>query len=58
MKKLLVAMLCLLSFFPTVAQNKVQWGLEVGAGMSAWMGKDADGSKPLFNPKVGVTLDM
>ncbi|MDN0071130.1 porin family protein [Bacteroides caecigallinarum] len=58
MKKLLVAMLCMLSFFPAVAQNKVQWGMEVGAGMSAWMGKNADGSKPLFNPKVGVTLDI
>ena len=51
-------MLCILSFFPAVAQNKVQWGMEVGAGMSAWMGKNADGSKPLFNPKVGVTLDI
>ena len=29
MKKLLVAMLCLLSFFPTVAQNKVQWVRQV-----------------------------
>lgn len=58
MKKLLVAMLCMLSFFPAVAQNKVQWGMEVGVGMSAWMGKNADGSKPLFNPKVGVTLDI
>ena len=58
MKKLLVTMLCMLSFFPAVAQNKVQWGMEVGAGMSAWMGKNADGSKPLFNPKVGVTLDI
>ena len=58
MKKLLVTMLCMLPFFPAVAQNKVQWGMEVGVGMSAWMGKNADGSRPLFNPKVGVTLDI
>lgn len=58
MKKLIVVMLCILSFFPAVSQNKVQWGVEVGAGMSGWMGKNSDGSKPLFNHKVGVTLDI
>lgn len=58
MKKLIIMIVCVLSSFSAVAQNKVQWGVEVGAGMSAWMGKDADGSKPLFNPKVGITLDI
>ena len=55
MKKLLVVIACVLSTFSVIAQNKVQWGVEVGGGLSAWMGKGADGSKPLFNPKVGVT---
>ncbi len=58
MKKLLVVIACVLSTFSVIAQNKVQWGVEVGGGLSAWMGKGADGSKPLFNPKVGVTLDI
>ena len=26
--------------------------------MSTWMGKDANGSNPLFNPKVGVGIDV
>ncbi|WP_299233358.1 porin family protein [uncultured Bacteroides sp.] len=58
MKKLFIVIVGILSIFPVVAQNKVKWGIEVGAGMSAWMGKSADGSKPLFNHKVGVTLDI
>lgn len=58
MKKLIIMALCVLSTFSVAAQNKVQWGIEVGAGLSTWMGKNADGSKPLFNPKVGVTMDI
>lgn len=58
MKKFIVLFLCILSAFSSVAQNKVKWGVEVGAGLSTWMGKSADGSNPLFNHKVGVTLDI
>lgn len=58
MKKLVVMVVCVLTTFVATAQNKVTWGMEVGAGMSAWMGKHADGSKPLFNPKVGLTIDI
>lgn len=58
MRKLIIALLCVLSVVPAISQNRVKWGVEVGAGMSAWMGEYADGSKPLFNPKVGVTLDI
>lgn len=58
MKKLVMMIVCFLSTIVVTAQNKVTWGMEVGAGLSGWMGKHADGSKPLFNPKVGVTIDI
>ena len=34
MKKLIIMALCVLSAFSATAQNKVQWGIEVGAGLS------------------------
>lgn len=58
MKKLIMMVVCALFVFTATAQTKVTWGMEVGAGLSGWMGKHADGSKPLFNPKVGVTIDI
>ena len=58
MKKLLIVIFSVMFYLPVVAQTKVQWGVEVGGGMSAWMGKNGDGCKPLFNHKVGVTLDI
>ena len=32
--------------------------MKLGLGMSTWMGKDAGGSSPLFNQKVGVGIDI
>ena len=32
--------------------------MELGLGMSTWMGKDAGDSSPLFNQKVGVGIDV
>lgn len=58
MKKLILMVVCILSAFAATAQSKVTWSMEVGAGMSAWMGNDADGSNALFNPKVGVGIDI
>lgn len=58
MKKLVLMVVCILSTFTVIAQNKVTWGMEVGAGFSGWIGKHNDGSKPLFNPKVGMTIDI
>ena len=48
----------LFSMLTVTAQTKVTWSMELGLGMSTWMGKDANGSNPLFNPKVGVGIDV
>lgn len=58
MKKFLLMMICLFSMLTVTAQTKVTWSMELGLGMSTWMGKDANGSNPLFNPKVGVGIDV
>ena len=58
MKKFLLIVVCIFSTLTVAAQTKVTWSLELGLGMSTWMGKDADGSNPLFNPKVGVGIDV
>ena len=58
MKKFLLMMVCLFSMLTVTAQTKVTWSMELGLGMSTWMGKDANGSNPLFNPKVGVGIDV
>ena len=58
MKKFLLIAVCMFSTLVAAAQTKVTWSLELGLGMSTWMGKDADGSNPLFNPKVGVGIDV
>lgn len=58
MKKFLLMMVCLFSILTVTAQTKVTWSMELGLGMSTWMGKDANGSNPLFNPKVGVGIDV
>lgn len=58
MKKFLLMMVCLFSMLTITAQTKVTWSMELGLGMSTWMGKDANGSNPLFNPKVGVGIDV
>jgi len=58
MKKLILLVVCICSMFTATAQTKVTWSMELGLGMSTWMGKNADGSNPLFNTKVGVGLDV
>lgn len=58
MKKFLLMMVCLFSMLTVTAQTKVTWSMELGLGMSTWMGKDANGSNLLFNPKVGVGIDV
>lgn len=58
MKKFLLMMVCLFSMLTVTAQTKVTWSMELGLGMSTWMGKDANDSNPLFNPKVGVGIDV
>lgn len=58
MKKLILLVVCICSMFTATAQTKVTWSMELGLGMSTWMGKNADGSNPFFNTKVGVGLDV
>ena len=58
MKKLILLVVCICSIFTATAQTKATWSMELGLGMSTWMGKNADGSNPLFNTKVGVGLDV
>ena len=58
MKKFLLMMVCLFSMLTVTAQTKVTWSMELGLGMSTWLGKVANGSNPLFNPKVGVGIDV
>lgn len=58
MKKLLLLVLCAFSVILVNAQTKVNWGLELGLGMSTWMGDGSDGAKAMFNPNVGVKLDI
>ena len=58
MKKLLVLAVCIMSVLFASAQSKITWSAEVGIGMSSWMGDGSDHSKALFNPRVGVGLDI
>lgn len=58
MKKLILLVVCICCMFTATAQTKVTWSMELGLGMSTWMGKNSDGSNPLFNTKVGVGLDV
>lgn len=58
MKKLILMLVCVCSTIVVSAQSKLTWGVEVGAGLSGWMGEYSGDNKPLFNPKVGVTLDI
>lgn len=58
MKKLMLVLVCALMTLSAVAQTKISWSMELGLGVSTWMGKDANGAKGLFNPKVGVGIDI
>lgn len=58
MKKLILMLVCALTTLTMSAQTKISWSMELGLGVSTWMGKDANGAKGLFNPKVGVGIDL
>ncbi len=58
MKKLFLMLVCVFTTLTMAAQTKVTWNMELGIGMSGWMGKHADNSKGIFNQKVGVGLDI
>lgn len=58
MKKLLLLVACVFSFLGVGAQHRLHWGVEVGLGMSDWMGDHSSGYNAMFNPSVGVKLDI
>ncbi len=58
MKKLILMLVCALATLNLAAQTRISWNVNLGLGVSTWMGKDADGAKGLFNPKVGVGIDI
>lgn len=58
MRKIVCIVTCLFSVLTMAAQTKVTWSMELGLGMSSWMGKDAGNSSALFNQKVGVGIDV
>lgn len=58
MRKLILCIVCIFSALCASAQTKVTWSMELGLGMSTWMGNGSDGSNPMFNPKVGVGIDV
>ena len=55
MKKIACIVAGLFVALTMAAQTKVTWSMELGLGMSTWMGKDAGDSSPLFNQKVGAS---
>lgn len=58
MKRIACIVACLFTVLTMAAQTKVTWSMELGLGMSTWMGKDAGNSSALFNQKVGVGIDV
>ena len=58
MKKLIMILVCAFTTLTVAAQTKISWSAELGLGVSTWMGKNANGAKGLFNPKVGVVIDL
>lgn len=58
MKKLLLLMVGVLCTLTVAAQTKVTWSMELGLGMSTWMGKGSDHTNPIFSPKVGIGIDV
>ena len=58
MKKLILMLFCALTTLTAAAQTKMSWNVELGLGVSTWMGGESDGSKGLFNPKIGVGVDL
>lgn len=51
-------LVCALATINLAAQTKISWNMQLGLGVSTWMGKDANGAKGLFNPKIGVGIDI
>lgn len=58
MKKFILMLFCAFTTLTVAAQTKISWNMQLGLGVSTWMGKDANGAKGLFNPKVGVGIDI
>lgn len=58
MKRLFLLAVCVLSMLTASAQMRPTMMFEVGIGMSGWMGDAADGSNVIFNPRVGVNVDI
>ena len=44
MRKLILCIVCIFSALCASAQTKVTWSMELGLGMSTWMGNGSDGS--------------
>ncbi|WP_300726824.1 porin family protein [uncultured Bacteroides sp.] len=58
MKKLILLIALVCSVMCAKAQTGVTWSAELGLGASGWMGNGAGNSNALFNPRVGVKLDI
>ena len=58
MKKIILMLVCVFTTLSAVAQTRIAWSMELGLGVSTWMGKNADGAEGLFNPKIGVGIDI
>ena len=58
MKRMLFWIVGVLCTLTVAAQTKVTWSMELGLGMSTWMGKGSDHANPIFNPKVGIGIDV
>ena len=58
MKKIACIVAGLFVALTMAAQTKVTWSMELGLGMSTWMGKGSDHTNPIFSPKVGIGIDV
>ena len=58
MKRILFGIVGVLCTLTVAAQTKVTWSMELGLGMSTWMGKGSDHTNPIFSPKVGIGIDV
>lgn len=58
MKKLVLLVVCVMSALFATAQTRVTWNAELGLGTSMWMGDGTNGSKAIFNPRVGIGIDV
>lgn len=58
MKKILLIIAFICSAFAVNAQTGVTWNAELGLGASGWVCDGSDNSNALFNPRVGVKIDV